>query len=85
MESLHNYQELFAKKGGHFDVIGLDMHATKSAHPFALRKTLPVSKILNANLTKRQSILETIAKDFQFNYSPEKIKETLGYILNRKK
>lgn len=33
MESMHTYQELFHKKAGHFEVVGLDMHGTESEHP----------------------------------------------------
>uniref|UniRef100_UPI004048DAD9 SulP family inorganic anion transporter n=1 Tax=Mariniflexile sp. TaxID=1979402 RepID=UPI004048DAD9 len=46
MENISRYQELFKKRGGHFDVIGLDMHDTDSEHPFALRRLLPVPKII---------------------------------------
>ena len=35
MESVHDYQELFHKKGGNIGVIGLDILGTKSEHPFA--------------------------------------------------
>ena len=38
MENLNNYQELFEKRGGHFEVVGLDLHDTDSKHPFALRR-----------------------------------------------
>ena len=76
MENLHNYQELFTKNGGHFEVLGLDMHDTESEHPFALRRKLPTPKIFQKNLTKRQTTIETIASDFNFIYSANKTKET---------
>jgi len=75
MENMHSYQELFNKRGGHFDVIGLDMHDTDSKHPFALRRMLPVPKIIKNNLTRRQTSMEVLAEDYQFNYSPKKEKE----------
>ena len=76
MESLNNYQELFTKKGGHFDVIGLDMHDTDSEHPFALRRLLPASSLFGQNLTKRQVTIKDIADDFYMNYSSDKNKDT---------
>lgn len=75
MENMHSYQELFNKRGGHFDVIGLDMHDTDSKHPFALRRMLPVPKIIKNNLTRRQTNMEILAKDYNFNYSSKKEKE----------
>ena len=75
MENINNYQELFSKRGGHFDVIGLDMHDTDSKHPFALRRILPVPKIIKNNLTRRQTNIEALATDYNFNYSPKKEKE----------
>ncbi|MDB9954199.1 SulP family inorganic anion transporter, partial [Flavobacteriaceae bacterium] len=42
MENIHDYQELFHKKGGNMGVIGLDVLGTQSEHPFALRRLLPL-------------------------------------------
>ena len=75
MESVHNYQDLFHKKGGNIEVIGLDMHGTESEHPFALRRILPIANILNTNLTRRQKNSEKLAKEFELNYNPVKNKE----------
>ncbi len=75
MENMHSYQELFKKRGGHFDVIGLDMHDTDSKHPFALRRLLPVPKIIKNNLTRRQTSMESLAESYHYNYSSKKIKE----------
>tara|TARA_R110002050_G_scaffold54303_4_gene122929 strand:+ start:11918 stop:14113 length:2196 start_codon:yes stop_codon:yes gene_type:complete len=75
MENMNSYQELFKKRGGHFDVIGLDMHDTDSKHPFALRRMLPVPKILKNNLTRRQTSMESLAENYHYNYSSKKIKE----------
>ncbi len=74
MENMNSYQELFNKRGGHFDVIGLDMHDTDSKHPFALRRMLPVPKIIKNNLTRRQTNMEILAEDYNFNYSSKKEK-----------
>ncbi|MEH6536831.1 MAG: SulP family inorganic anion transporter [Psychroserpens sp.] len=79
MENLNNYQGTFTKKGGHFDIVGLDMHDADSKHPFALRKTVPVPKFFGYNLTKRQENLENIAIDYGLEYSPDKNKE-VGFL-----
>jgi len=75
MENMYNYQELFKKRGGHFDVIGLDMHDTDSKHPFALRRLLPVPNIIKKSLTKRQTNLKKLALQNAFHYSPKKQKD----------
>lgn len=75
MENMHDYQELFKKRGGNFDVIGLDMHDTDSKHPFALRRLLPVPNIIKNNLTRRQTSMEELAADYELQYNPEKYKE----------
>ena len=74
LENIHSYQELFAKRGGHFDVIGLDMHDTDSKHPFASRRLLPVPKIIKNSLTRRQTSMETLAENYSLNYSSKKRK-----------
>jgi MFS superfamily sulfate permease-like transporter len=76
MENLNNYRELFAKRGGSFEVVGLDMHDTDSAHPFALRRLLPVPNIIKKNLTKRQTTIEDLAFDYKLKYTSEKQKTT---------
>ncbi|GAB5400775.1 MAG: hypothetical protein Aureis2KO_23600 [Aureisphaera sp.] len=76
MENLSNYQELFLKRGGHFEVIGLDMHDTDSKHPFALRRMIPGLSFLPNNLTKRQTTLQEIAVDYGIHYKAEKKQDT---------
>ncbi|MDO5978963.1 SulP family inorganic anion transporter [Flavivirga spongiicola] len=74
MENMHNYQELFKKRNGHFDVIGLDMHDTDSEHPFALRRLLPVPNIIKNNLTRRQTSMEDLAKNYNLKYNSKKLR-----------
>ncbi|MEJ6791764.1 MAG: SulP family inorganic anion transporter [Lacinutrix sp.] len=76
MENLNNYQELFTKRGGHFEVLGLDLHDTDSKHPFALRRLLPVPNLIKNSLTRRQKTIEDLAQDYQLNYSSKKVRET---------
>jgi MFS superfamily sulfate permease-like transporter len=75
LENINSYQELFAKRGGHFDVIGLDMHDTESKHPFASRRLLAVPKIIKNSLTRRQTSMETLAKDYNYSYSSKREKD----------
>lgn len=74
MENLHNYTESFTRKGGHFEVIGLDSHNAGSEHPFALRKNSQLLKKARVNkplvLTKRQKSLQKIATELSWKYSP---------------
>ncbi|WP_375238451.1 SulP family inorganic anion transporter [Aurantibacter sp.] len=74
MENLSNYQDTFHKKGGHFEIIGLDMHDSKTEHPFALKRMLPVPNIIKKSLTRRQNSLEAFAEDFELNYISKKNK-----------
>jgi MFS superfamily sulfate permease-like transporter len=74
MENLNNYQELFTKSNGHFEVVGLDLHDTDTEHPFALRRLLPVSGLLKNSFTKRQSSILELTKNHHLNYNPEKQK-----------
>ncbi len=72
MENLSGYQDLFLKRDGHFEVIGLDLHETDSKHPFALRRLIPGLGLLQNNLTKRQTTLQEIADDYNIHYEAEK-------------
>ena len=76
MENLNGYRDLFTKRDGHFDVIGLDLHDSDSEHPFALRRLLPVTGILKSGLTKRQNILEDLAQGYDLTYDSKNEKET---------
>jgi carbonic anhydrase len=80
MENINHYQELFKKRGGHFDVIGLDVLDTDSVHPFAIRRLLPVPNIIKNNLTRRQISMESLAKDYSLNYDSKNVKDI--YFLN---
>lgn len=69
MENMSNYADSFARKGGHFEVIGLDDAQPESNHPFALRKIIPKQmSSLNKVFTKRQGLIENISKKMQWQY-----------------
>jgi MFS superfamily sulfate permease-like transporter len=72
MENISGYQDVFARRGGNFEVIGLDLHGTDSKHPFALRKLIPGLTKRSGALTKRQLTLQEISKDFNLQYQAEK-------------
>ncbi len=89
MENMNNYAETFARKGGHFEVIGLDDSKSGSDHPFALRKIIPKQiKKINRVLTKRQKSIEKISKEMHWKYdafSEQEMQElpTFGYFKTR--
>jgi len=69
MENMSSYAESFARKGGHFEVIGLDDSKPGSEHPFALRKILPEQRIPKQGvLTKRQKFIQQISEEMHYNY-----------------
>jgi len=68
MENLSNYIATFTSKGGHFEVIGLDLHGAHTNHPFALRRISVTKRLAAKNYTKRQKTLQSIANDFNWTY-----------------
>ena len=90
MENMNNYTEIFERKGGHFEVIGLDDSKSGSEHPFALRKILPKQRIPKEGvLTKRQKSIQKISEEMRYSYdafSDLKIEElpSFGYFKTRK-
>ena len=86
-ESLHNYEELFVRKGGVVEIIGLDIHETDSSHPFAVRTLRPMQglRVFGGGKTKRQQRLEALAKERGWAYqaSPKTqkrlLRDHLGY------
>ncbi len=73
-ESLIGYQEVFKKKGGSFEITGLDKHGTASGHPLAVRRLFSFSQKMKigSSLTKRQEDLKKVASNFSWNYFPKK-------------
>ncbi len=70
MENMNSYIELFERKGGHFEVIGLDEHGTNTTHPFAIRKiSLAKKTTTKKSLTKRQKSISNIAKDLHWDFT----------------
>jgi MFS superfamily sulfate permease-like transporter len=69
MGNLSIYQDIFSKRDGHLEIIGLDQHDADSQHPFANRLMLPGLKLITRNFTSRQTKLQEIAKDYKLEYS----------------
>ena len=89
MENINSYSESFRRKGGHFEIIGLDGYKSGSSHPFALRKfVIGKPKDKTITLTKRQKSLHKISEDLNWNYTSEYKKEikeitNFGYFKTR--
>ncbi|WP_340203632.1 SulP family inorganic anion transporter [Ascidiimonas sp. W6] len=79
LDNLNNYQQSFLRRGGHFEIIGLDSHDTDSVHPFAIRKIIPSKTItrIEKYLTKRQGLIKSIAQDFSWSYEAAKQNDVL--------
>lgn len=73
MEGLHDYQRSFARKKGIFETIGLDIHASETQHPFAVRKSLPINALMGLQnaLSNRQKNLQQLAEQLKWNYAPK--------------
>ena len=73
MEGLNDYSRNFSRQGGFFEIIGLDVHEAKTEHPFAVRKSLPESSLLNfqVSLTKRQKLLQKLSTILDWDYLAE--------------
>ncbi|MBT8179456.1 MAG: SulP family inorganic anion transporter [Eudoraea sp.] len=74
LEGLGHYMGTFQKKGGNVEIIGLDILETGSLHPFAIRKTLPLSSLkpIERYFTKRQEGLKAASEGFGWTYIPER-------------
>ena len=71
MENMNTYVEKFEAKHGNLEVIGLDLHGTETTHPFASRRMMQKSlQTKGFSLTKRQTNLQIVAKDFGWEYIP---------------
>jgi len=70
MENMSNYAETFKRKGGDFEVIGLDDSNPGSEHPYALRKILSKQPIKKEGvLTKRQKLIQQISEEMHWKYN----------------
>jgi len=68
LSNLNAYQDVFSKRDGHLEIIGLDQHDADTQHPFANRRMLPGLKLITLNFTDRQTTLQEIADDYKLEY-----------------
>ena len=75
---MNEYRRGFARKGGAFEIIGLDAHTADTRHPFAIRKSLPTNDFfkINGNLTKRQLSLKKLSTVLGWGYRAEPSSDT---------
>ena len=73
MEGIFDYQRAFERKNGMFEIIGLDIHAAETQHPFSVRKSLPIPALIGFknSLTYRQKNLADFAHQIGWSYSPD--------------
>ncbi len=73
MENLWDYEQVFDKNGGEFEVVGLDLHSAESSHPFALRTALKYVPFVKApdSVTKRQKEVGAFMKDLGWSFYTE--------------
>ncbi|WP_304232078.1 SulP family inorganic anion transporter [Jiulongibacter sediminis] len=73
MENLWDYEQVFDKNGGEFEVVGLDLHSAESSHPFALRRALKYVPFVKepGSQTKRQQQISSFMEDKGWSFSIE--------------
>lgn len=72
MENIAEYEENYIRRGGNFEVIGIDTHLTSATHPLATRfKGVKNGDSGNQPLTSRQKKLKELANgmDWKFDAS----------------
>lgn len=70
MQSMWDYEQVFDKNGGDFEVVGLDLHNAESEHPSSLRRALEYVHFVpdNSKRTKRQSLIADFCKDIHWEF-----------------
>ena len=72
MEHLAEYEEDHIRKGGEFEIIGLDTHHTFAGHPLSVRfKGKSGAELPKVQpLTSRQQKLQALAKELNWHFDP---------------
>lgn len=69
MEHLAEYEENHIRRGGNFEVIGIDTHLTSATHPLSARfKGAKVGVSGPQTLTSRQQKLQSVAEELAWNF-----------------
>jgi carbonic anhydrase len=77
MEHIHHYKDDFKKKNSTLEVIGLDIHDSTSAHPFAARRMMRLTSFMKKGgfLTARQYRLKDFANEIDWKFRSKSIQE----------
>lgn len=72
LEHLSEFEEAHIRRGGQFEIVGMDLHLTTSKHPLAVRfkregKILDPARIA---LTSRQKKLQALAQELAWEFDP---------------
>ena len=72
MEHLAEYEENYIRRGGKFEIIGLDTHRTIADHPLSTRflGMADPKKVKPRTLTSRQQKLKQLASGFKWIFDP---------------
>lgn len=74
LEYIHEFSDKYNLEGGHMSLVGLGVHSTTSAHPFALHFLRDNEEDLHEKrpkrLTKRQLSLQSIADGHKWEFQP---------------
>lgn len=77
MEHIAHYADDYRRRGGQFEVIGLDVHDPATSHPFAARRVIRLGKLVTKSniLTSRQEELKKFAKEIKWDFKPNSVYE----------
>lgn len=81
LEHLAEFEESHIRRGGHFEIIGMDNHRTSTAHPLSVRFKGD-SKVLrpaNVTLTSRQKKLQALANTLNWKFELAVIRYVLSF------
>ncbi|MGB0369410.1 MAG: SulP family inorganic anion transporter, partial [Flavobacteriales bacterium] len=72
MEHLAEYEENYIRRGGKFEIIGLDTHRTIAGHPLSARYLGKIGSepVVTKTLTSRQLKLQQIAEESSWSFDP---------------
>lgn len=75
MEHLSEYEENHIRRGGSFDIIGIDSHLASASHLLSMRFKAPSGKLgISENLTSRQQKLKEFSDSVGWNFDAEAVK-----------
>ncbi|MCF8276402.1 MAG: hypothetical protein K9J17_06685 [Flavobacteriales bacterium] len=81
LEHLAEFEESHIRRGGHFEIIGMDNHRTSTAHPLSVRfkGDSKVPRPANVTLTSRQKKLQALANTLNWKFELAVIRYVLSF------